>query len=447
MQKNVKLTISGMHCGNCSGKIKKALENKNITVWEISYEKGTLSCFAEDAEDIISIIEKMGYKAKEPQEEDNHKKFYTKITIGIIVFLGVFLIIRSTINLNYGSALQESVSYPLLFVLGLVTSLHCLSMCGGIVLSQSVAFEHPVRSSVLYNIGRVTSYTVLGGLIGGLGSIVSFSPLAKNMIMVFAGAFMILLGLSMLETFSFLRRFVKLPKIFHCKGFKQNRNAPLLIGLGTGFMPCGPLQTVQLYALGTGSVFAGALSMFVFSIGTVPLMMGLGTLSAFINKALNRRLLKLSGVLVIFLGLVMVSQGISLQIGERTVAMDRSNEERELPILGNIVNGSHFVTTVVEADAYLQNRFILEADRPVKWMVNVEEISDCNREILSDFGVEQSLVKGHNLIEFTPMEEGVLSFNCEKGVLQGEFIIVESLGNIPEDLEYRLEESLDCCTD
>ena len=79
-----------------------------------------------------------------------------------------------------------------------------------------------------------------------------------------------------------------------------------------GLMPCGPLQAMQLYALGTGSFLAGALSMFIFSLGTVPLMFGLGALSSLLSSKFTSRMMKVSAALVLLLGLVMVNRGLAL---------------------------------------------------------------------------------------------------------------------------------------
>ena len=87
---------------------------------------------------------------------------------------------------------------------------------------------------------------------------------------------------------------------------------PFVVGLLNGLMPCGPLQTMQVYALGTGSFMAGALSMFLFSLGTVPLLLGFGAVSAFLSARFNRGMLKASGVLVMALGLVMFMRGVNL---------------------------------------------------------------------------------------------------------------------------------------
>ena len=73
---------------------------------------------------------------------------------------------------------------------------------------------------------------------------------------------------------------------------------------------CGPLQAMQLYALGTGSMLTGALSMFLFSLGTVPLMFGFGAISSVFKQQFNQKMLKVSAILVMLLGVVMLNRGL-----------------------------------------------------------------------------------------------------------------------------------------
>ena len=74
-------------------------------------------------------------------------------------------------------------------------------------------------------------------------------------------------------------------KLFGNKIYSNNgKHGPFYIGLLNGLMPCGPLQAMQIYALGTGSFVMGAASMFFFSVGTVPLMFGFGVLSSILSK-------------------------------------------------------------------------------------------------------------------------------------------------------------------
>ena len=111
--------------------------------------------------------------------------------------------------------------------------------------------------------------------------------------------------------YSLFRKFnIKLP--WSACSIKKKPKTPFLVGVLNGLMPCGPLQTMQLYALGTGSAYKGALAMLIFSLGTVPLMLTFGALSGLITKGYTKTLLKFSGILVVVLGMVMGTRGLAL---------------------------------------------------------------------------------------------------------------------------------------
>ena len=99
---------------------------------------------------------------------------------------------------------------------------------------------------------------------------------------ILSGVFMVIMGLNMLNVIPWLKKInPHMPKIFGRKiQGSKGKHGPFIVGLLNGLMPCGPLQAMQLYALGTGSFLMGAASMFVFSLGTVPLMFGFGALSS-----------------------------------------------------------------------------------------------------------------------------------------------------------------------
>lgn len=82
----------------------------------------------------------------------------------------------------------------------------------------------------------------------------------------------------------------------------------LTVGLLNGLMPCSPLQSMQLAALASLSPIKGALSMLFFSLGTTPLMLGLGSLTAALGQRFNRAVLRAGAVM----GLAMLSQGAAL---------------------------------------------------------------------------------------------------------------------------------------
>lgn len=102
-------------------------------------------------------------------------------------------------------------------------------------------------------------------VVGGLGSLVSFSGTAKGIVAILAGLFMVIMGVNMLNIFPALRKFnPRMPRFFWNKIHNnKGKHGPLVVGMLNGLMPCGPLQAMQIYALGTGSILAGATSMFL----------------------------------------------------------------------------------------------------------------------------------------------------------------------------------------
>lgn len=448
MEKLVVLKVSGMHCSNCEERIRRAVMKLDVEQLIVSYSLSKVQCRTNDVAKLVKTIEKLGYEAVLIEDVSNSAKLpYKGVIVALTTMLGLYLIINNTVGFNFIPEIDENVTYPILFVVGLLTSLHCLSMCGGIVLSQSIAFIEKgnkgkplktLKPALQYNVGRVIAYTLVGGIVGGIGSIISFSSQLKSTITIFAGVFMILLGLSMLEPFAFLRNYVKLPKLFKMPSFKGNKNTPFYVGLFTGLMPCGPLQTMQIYALGTGSIGRGALSMFIFSLGTVPLMLGLGSISAYIGSNLNRKLLKTSAVLVMVLGLVIIDRGLTLQGRSLKNQIFPTNRQQLLigvEMMPVIMDELQIIETYANNSGYQPSFYILQKGKKVKWIINGETINGCNNEIIiPQLEIRQKLESGINIVEFVPEEEGELVFSCWMGMLGGSFHVVENVENLPNNL-------------
>lgn len=121
---------------------------------------------------------------------------------------------------------------------------------------------------------------------------------------------MLMMGFNMAGFSTFRKFHIKLPNAA-CK-VKNKPRTPFLVGFLNGLMPCGPLQTMQLFALGTGSPVKGAVSMFMFAMGTLPLMLTFGAISGLLSKGYTKKILKFSGVLIIVLGLIMGNRGLAL---------------------------------------------------------------------------------------------------------------------------------------
>jgi sulfite exporter TauE/SafE len=225
--------------------------------------------------------------------------------------------LRDLYNDRYRPQLVAGVGLGIVFLYGFFTSFHCIGMCGGIILSQTAV--NPLESetkawgpSLSYNLGRIAMCTVVGGLAGGLGQMISFSGVLKGLVPLISGIVMLAMGLDLLIGFRFVKKIkMKMHGFFPGK-LSSVSGGPFLVGMLTALLPCGPLQIAQANALGTGSVFYGALSMFVFALGTTPFLFAIGTFSTYINRKFMRVLIKVSAVLVLILGVLMLSKAYTM---------------------------------------------------------------------------------------------------------------------------------------
>jgi copper ion binding protein len=459
----VTIQVEGMTCGKCESRIEKAVGELD-GVQEVKASAGISEVWVKydparaALGSMYEAIRRAGYEvvgrkgapvasapvASTPAataKKTSGASLYRFLGL-VAVVAAVYLIIRYTVGFNFLPAVSQSMGYGLIFVVGLLTSLHCVAMCGGIVLSQAAApiaasapaagFSSRFLPNLLYNGGRVISYTIVGGIVGGLGSLFSLSTALKGAMPVIAGAFMLFLGLRMLGIFPWLSRLrIRLPGIAGRKFSAAARGrGPFVVGLLSALMPCGPLQTMQVYALGTGSFFAGALSMFLFSLGTVPLLLGFGLVSSLLSAKFNARMLKASGVLVLFLGLVMFTRGISL-FGIALPALRPAAYSGTGIAVARLADGGQEVQTRVESGRYYP--LIVQAGVPVRWILKVtaDDLNGCNNPVtIPQYGIRKQLVPGENLIEFTPTQAGTIGYTCWMGMISSYIKVVPDLTRI-----------------
>lgn len=184
------LQIEGMTCTGCEMRIENVLKKlegmiEAKAIFSSSNVYVTYDANIIGPDRIIEAIEKLDYKVKnKPQtsavshgqkmERASEDKMTINQLLGIgIILFALYMIINNTVGFNFIPEVNQSMSYGILFVIGLLTSLHCIAMCGGINLSQCVSYKFGdeeggrlsrLKPSLLYNCGRVVSYTVVGGI-------------------------------------------------------------------------------------------------------------------------------------------------------------------------------------------------------------------------------------------------------------------------------------------
>ncbi|MBL7170010.1 MAG: sulfite exporter TauE/SafE family protein [Candidatus Aenigmarchaeota archaeon] len=348
-----------------------------------------------------------------------------------IVFLGVYFL-SSGVGIFSLPELGARSGLLLVFITGVLTSFHCIGMCGGLVVTYATNNKHKTddkRKKLLphleYNTAKLVSYTIMGALVGLVGSFFNFTGTLRGFMAIFAGGFMIIMGLNMLNIFPWLRRLtIRTPNVLG--KVKKGRKGPLFLGLLTGLMPCGPLQAMLLFAAGTGSVLQGSLTMLMFGLGTVPMMFGFGSITSLISHKATKSILKFSAVVVLSLGVVMLNRGLVLS--GSTITIETLNPFSS-GILASAKASDGFQTIDMKVTRYGwdPDTFVVKKGIPVKWNIEVEEITYCNNEVVFPaFGINQKFSNNGERItlEFTPDKKGKFPFTCWMGMIPG-MIIVE----------------------
>lgn len=425
--KQIELVVEGMHCQSCQHLIEELLnEQTGVKVARVNIEKKLLKLKYDEKvvtlEELKRVVEKEGYQLW-TKDERSHHQIQVIWAIGLVL-ISYVLLERVLPDLSGVLTKGESVSYVLLTVVGVTTSFHCVSMCGGMALSQLVHRGNNMKRSVLYNLGRVTSYTLLGGIIGALGSFMTTDLAIFKVLPVGLGIVMVFMGLGKVGIIQLKPTGVGKSvnrTLGNVKRKAGSNHGPFFIGLLNGLMPCGPLQLMQLYALGTGSFTQGALSMFFFSLGTVPLMLGLGIFLTRLSSYAKTLVFKMGGAFIVVLGLNMTMSGLAtLGIGADFSFESSSGIEAQME------GDTQVVSLNLSSRDY--GDIIVKKGIPVKLQIEATPgtLNGCNRSlIIPEFNIQLDLDYGNNEVIFTPTKTGTFTYSCWMGMIRNTIKVIE----------------------
>ena len=209
------------------------------------------------------------------------------------------------------------------FIFGLLGSFHCVGMCGPIVLSlpsgQSTRSAYLI-SRVVYNLGRVVTYSLMGLVIGYIGESISLAGY-QNILSISMGVLILIMVLiptgiftKLFPSQSFFKLSTKIKSVW-AKLFKNSKIASLfLIGILNGFLPCGFVYLALAGAAATGSMVNGWLYMIMFGLGTAPILLAVSLAGKVISGRTKHIFNKLIPVAGVVLALLIIIRGLSLGI-------------------------------------------------------------------------------------------------------------------------------------
>jgi uncharacterized protein len=467
--KTHKISVHGMHCAGCELTIENQVSQlPGILFVNADYENDQVTVdFDESQTSLEAIVDTINNAGYEPelakafaavdqaltdstvqQRKQNFLHSLKKAASIVLALLGIGLILwLDTWFMSHADMPKfgRDISYGLLFLIGFLTSFHCVGMCGPLILGYATKTAQAGHQShlphLLYGIGKTISYTLIGAAFGAFGSIIAFTPATQGAVGIAAGVFLILYGLHMLEAFTLLRHFqIRTPAFWTRvvgEEYRKHSN-PFIIGLLNGLMIiCGPLQAMYVMAAGTGNWLDGATILFFFGLGTLPLLMGFGMLTSLLSTNLTPKLLKASGYVVMVLGAIMLNRGLTVtgSGADFNTMATRISQQFSPEKSGEDVDPTlQIITMDVLRSGFSPNKFTLRQGVPVQWVINGKEINECNKAIVvPQYNLTIQLQPGIQTIEFTPKETGVVPWSCWMGMIPGTFIVVEdSLTHVKE---------------
>lgn len=325
--KTLTFHVTGTHCASCKILIEDVLNDQSfINRSQVDLKKETVTIQIESdqsAEEIAQIltdkIKPNGYVLsveKAIQEKESNDVIWKAIPIGL-AFLILFFILQKSglLNLGIGGTTTPATS----FLIGLIASVSsCLAIVGGLILSLSakVAQDESTKTSkkqfVLFHGGRLFGFAILGGVLGLVGEAIGISFTFSAILGLIASSVMILLGLNLVGVIK--KNKISLPTgIFaYFRKIEHSTFAPILIGIGTFFLPCGFTQAMQVAALSSGSFISGMLIMLSFALGTLPMLalLSFGSVS-FAHSKHAPLFFKSAGIVVIGLGIFALLAGLA----------------------------------------------------------------------------------------------------------------------------------------
>ncbi|HEY9583072.1 MAG TPA: sulfite exporter TauE/SafE family protein [Candidatus Paceibacterota bacterium] len=317
--------VSGTHCAACKILIEDILGGQelikkvqvNLKRETVEIETDSSQSIEELAEFLTSKIKSHGYTLsveKTIPEPKSNDVIWKAIPIGL-TFLALFFLLQKSGILNFGIGGQTTPTTS--FIIGLVASVSsCLAIVGGLVLSLSAKISqdevNDTKTFLLFHVGRLVSFAVLGGVLGLIGSAIGINFTLTAILGIIASLVMLLLGLNLVGVWANNKITLHSGIFDFFRKIEHKTLTPLAVGFGTFFLPCGFTQSMQVVALSSGSFISGTLIMFAFALGTLPMLVLLSFGSASFAHSKHAPLFfKSAGVVVIGLGLFAFLAGLA----------------------------------------------------------------------------------------------------------------------------------------
>ena len=292
----------------------------------------------------------------------------------------------------------------------------------------------------LFLLAKLVMYTLLGALLGLVGSFLTFNPITRAILLLAIGVFMVGNGLRLLnvhpifryfnlEPPKFITRYIRRTAKKNAEGeAEKNYATPLFLGAMTVFIPCGVTQAMMAAALGTGSVTQSAALMFSFTLGTSPVFFLVAYLTTQVGRRLEKFFMRFVAVVVLVLGLVTLNSGLTLMgspLAFNNLTSGLAAAPTPQATSAAAFNMDGILQLSVENNGYFPRTLHAKADTALKLALVTDKTMSCARDfVIPALRVYQLLpTSGTTLVDIPPQTAGsVLNFTCSMGMYSGQIV-------------------------
>jgi sulfite exporter TauE/SafE/copper chaperone CopZ len=437
------ICIAGMTCASCELLLERKLKAiPGVKHVDVDHKRGTARITAHEGSlpnehRIAAVIKAAGYTladgAPTVSSVGRDKRKWMEIGASLLIIFAVYKVLQTFDLLSLAPSTSGALSLGGIFVIGLVAGTSsCLAVTGGLLLALAAKHNEMHRAETAaqkfqpllhFNVGRLASYFVLGGVVGMVGQSITLSPKMSGVMSIAVALIMLWLALTILQIVpkgSFpIRPPKKLSRWIHSLSESDHPAAPFALGAFTFFLPCGFTQSLQLVALASGNFLSGAIIMFVFAVGTLPSLIGLSAISANAQGAFSRLFLRFSGALVLVLAV------FNLQSGFALTGLTFASAPAVVGTVPIVTAGAQEISMKVTREGYQPSILTIKAGVPVRWLIDGAGAIGCTSQIvIPDLNITRSLTSGINEIDFTAPNPGRLAFSCSMGMVRGSFNVL-----------------------
>lgn len=434
--------IQGMHCSSCEILIKQdVLDLDGVVNAHVSLSKSHIIIHADNKSNIPNIdtlnekFKDLGYsfhKNKDSSDSLVKQDIIKVVGIALLFLLAFYLLEKSGIFMRVSISSQSSVfSY---FVFGLAAGVSsCAALVGGLLLSLSKQwnelYNNNAKQSILpfiyFNLSRIITFALLGGLLGLVGSFIKVSILLTSILAIVISILMLIIGFQMVGVKWFNRfnfNFIKGNSYLDKNKEMQGKFVPIIVGALTFFIPCGFTLIAQTNVLTAGSFYLGSIKLLGFALGTLPILaiISFSSVKFYSNPIFSKKFSLFAGIIIVFFGFYNLNAQLNV-LGLSSLNDLKSRKTSDTSQILSKTSKTDLQIMKMKASGfdYYPKEITIYSGVKTRWDIYEDKALGCAKAVYAR-GLYPDVIylkPGNNSVEFVAPAPGTYKISCSMGMV------------------------------